>query len=179
MKENLKKILQDKFSLSVWKELDKRYFFIEADSKELREMLACLKEEGFGHLSSISCVDYPAKNRFSLSYNLFSYAAKILITVKVYIPRDTAEFLSVTDIHYPAKFFERDIAEMFGVKFNGNDNLNKFILDEWNGPPPMRKDFHTRDYAASHFSWRRYQPKWAEELGITEENLKGEDLEIL
>ena len=134
---------------------------------------------GFGHLSSIACVDWPKENKFSLSYNLFSYSEQILLTAKIYIGRQKAEFWSISDIYYAARFFERDIYEMFGINFVGNSYQKKFILDEWQGTPPMRKDFDTRQYANDNFSWRIYEPKWAKALGIDAEKLKGEDLELL
>ena len=47
---------------------------------------------------------------------------------------------------YYAAFFERDIHEMYGLHFEGSPNMEKFILTEWDGPPPMRKEFDSEAF---------------------------------
>jgi NADH-quinone oxidoreductase subunit C len=78
----------------------------------------------------------------------------------VRIDRETAAMGTLTDLWQPASFFERDIHEMFGVDFLGNKDQERFILTDWKGPPPMRKDFVTRDFAHEHFTYKDYEPSW-------------------
>jgi len=117
---------------------------------------------GFEHLSAISCVDWIEDREFQLVYHLWSYRDNCLVMVKTRIPRDRPHMPTLTDMWQPARFFERDIHEMFGVVFDGNDNLEKYILTDWNGPPPMRKDFVTRQFAHEHFTFKDYEPSWDE-----------------
>ncbi len=124
------------------------------------------KDWGFEHLSSISCVDWIDSGQFELIYRFWSYAHKILVSAKIRIKRsETPHFKSITALWQSAKFFERDIHEMFGIVFDGNEDLSRFILTDWDGPPPMRKDFQTREFALDFFTFKDdYQPEWMEEL---------------
>jgi len=115
---------------------------------------------GFEHLSAISCVDWLAEGQFELVYHFWSYRDNCLVSAHVRIARDTATMETITDLWQPASFFERDIHEMFGVYFQGNTDLEKYILTDWNGPPPMRKDFVTRNFAHEHFAFKDYEPSW-------------------
>lgn len=119
---------------------------------------------GFEHLSAISCVDWLAEGQFELVYHFWSYRDNCLVSAHVRIARDTATMETITDLWQPASFFERDIHEMFGVFFQGNTDLEKYILTDWNGPPPMRKDFVTRDFAHEHFTFKDYEPGWDDQV---------------
>lgn len=161
-------------------EKNEKYAQIEVNENELRNILLhCKHNMSFVHLSAISSVDYIKDNKFSLVYNLFSYEESILLGIKILIDRGKAEFVTITDIYEPAIFFERDIHEMLGIKFKGNNHLEKFILDEWEGPPPMRKDFDTVEYVNDNFDWYEYDPEWAKKLGLKKEDLNGEEMVIL
>lgn len=115
---------------------------------------------GIEHLSAISCVDWLADGQFELVYHFWSYRDSCLVMAKTRIDREHPHTATLTDLWQPAKFFERDIHEMFGVVFDGNEDLEKYILTEWNGPPPMRKDFVTRSFAHEHFHYKDYEPDW-------------------
>jgi len=117
---------------------------------------------GFEHLSAISCVDWLAAGEFELVYHFWSYRDNQLVSAKVRIPREPGSMATITDLWLPASFFERDIHEMYGVFFEGNTDLEKYILTDWNGPPPMRKDFISRDFAHEHFTYKDYEPSWDE-----------------
>jgi len=161
-------------------EKNEKYAQIEINEKDLRNVLLhCKHNMNFIHLSAISSVDYIKDNKFSLVYNLFSYKESILLGIKILINREKAEIATINDIYHPAIFFERDIHEMLGINFIGNNHLEKFILDEWDGPPPMRKDFDTLEYVNDTFDWYEYDPEWAKKLGIKKEDLAGEEMEIL
>jgi len=67
-------------------------------------------------------------------------------------------------IYTPAAFFERDTHEMFGVFFEGSPDMSKFILTEWDGPPPMRKDFDSEAWVNEHFDFQDYNPDWLQEI---------------
>ena len=178
--ENIREEIRKGFSPREEKVRGDNYLFVVIETERLLDFISFAKEKlQFEHLSSISAVDYLEEGKFSLSYNLFSYSRKVLLTAKIYIERQKAEFHSVSHIYAAACFFERDIFEMFGIRFEGNPCQKKFILDEWAGPPPLRKDFDTRKYAQEHFTWRLYEPQWAKELGLKPEDLEGEDIELL
>jgi NADH-quinone oxidoreductase subunit C len=116
------------------------------------------------HLSAISCVDWIDAGEFELVYHVWSYELQSLVSAHTRIPREPGRYISVYDIYMPAGFFERDIHEMFGVWFEGSPDMSKFILTEWEGPPPMRKDFDSEAWVNAHFDWQDYNPQWLQDL---------------
>jgi NADH-quinone oxidoreductase subunit C len=116
------------------------------------------------HLSAISCVDWPEDDQFELVYHLWSYETNSLLSAHIRIPREPGQYLSVYDLYTPAAFFERDIHEMFGIFFEGSPDMQKFILTEWDGPPPMRKDFDAEKFVNETFRWEDYRPDWLKEI---------------
>jgi NADH-quinone oxidoreductase subunit C len=119
---------------------------------------------GYIHLSAISCVDWIDDNQFELVYHVWSYESQSLVSAHIRIAREPGVYLSVYDIYLPAAFFERDIFEMYGIYFEGSPNMEKFILTEWDGPPPMRRDFDSEAYVNEHLNWQDYRPDWLLEL---------------
>ena len=116
------------------------------------------------HLSAISCVDWIAEGEFELVYHVWSYETQSLVSAHIRVPREPGVYLSVYDLYKPAAFFERDIHEMYGLYFEGSPSMEKFILTEWDGPPPMRKEFDSEAWVNDHFDWQDYHPDWLKDL---------------
>ena len=129
---------------------------LDVAADALPALLELLKgRAGFVHLSAISCVDWPQDGEFEL---------QLLVSAHTRIDREPGVYVSVYDIYHPAGFFERDIHEMYGVYFEGAPDMEKFILTEWDGPPPMRKEFDSEAWVNDHFDWQDYRPDWLIEL---------------
>ena len=122
------------------------------------EVLTRLKEAGFDHFTALSCIDMIDDDRIQLVYHVWSYGSKGHILVKTELPRKNPSTGTVYRIYRPAITYEREIKEMFGVDFPGNPRLTQFILEDWEGPPPMLKDFDTEAYAVDHFDMVRRDP---------------------
>lgn len=138
---------------------------VDVPAKELPALLELLKgRASFMHLSAISCVDWMDQGEFELVYHLWSYTESTLVSAHIRIPRDPGVYISVYDLYSPAAFYERDIHEMYGVFFEGSPDMEKFILTEWDGPPPMLKDFDSEAWVNEHFDWQDYQPDWLKAL---------------
>ncbi len=138
---------------------------IDVISNTLPTLLEFLKgRASFVHLSAISCVDWIKDNEFELVYHLWSYETNELVSAHTRIAREPGVYLSIFDIYHPAAFFERDIHEMYGVYFEGSPDMNRFILTEWDGPPPMRKDFDAEAWVREKFNFQDYQPEWLTDL---------------
>ena len=114
-------------------------------------LVAYMKEEGFRHLSFITCVDWIKEDEFELVYHLASYQDGIHAMVKTRIDRADPTYLSLIPLFENARTYEREIHEMFGVRFVGNDRLIPFLLTNWHEMPPMKKDFDTEAYAERMF----------------------------
>ncbi len=138
---------------------------VDVASKVLPALLELLQgRASYVHLSAITCVDWIEENEFELVYHVWSYETRSLVSAHTRIPREPGTYLSVYDLYQPAAFFERDIHEMFGVYFEGSPDMRKFILTEWNGPPPMRKDFDSEAYVNQTFEWHQYRPQWLQDI---------------
>ncbi len=133
-------------------------------------------QHGFEHLTHISCVDWLEDGYFELVYILWSYTMKMQLLVKCRIPRHTPEFISIHNIWDHAETYEREIHEMYGINFEGNDRLGEFLLEDWEGPPPMRRDFDTAKYAADTYPDRMDARQDAQNVRETIGKRSGEDL---
>jgi len=129
-----------------------RRIWISTDKNKLMKTLNWLKDHGFVHLSAISVTDWLEEGKYELTYHLWSYNDKILVTVKTKIDRNRPEINSVIPIwNESAQIHERELHELFGVKFKGNPDLSPLFLEDWNQMPPFRKDFDWREYVRKKF----------------------------
>lgn len=134
----------------------KQRIWVSVDKTKLIELCKWLKNDGFVHLSAISVTDWLEKGLYEITYHLWSYDEKILVTIKTKIDRNNPLIDSVTPIWKEnAQIHERELHELFGVKFIGNPNLSQLFLEDWDGPPPFRKDFNWREYLRKEV----YDPK--------------------
>jgi NADH-quinone oxidoreductase subunit C len=118
-----------------------------AEAGSIASLLAVMKSLGFEHLSNITCVDWLSHNRFDVTYNVWSYAHRVHAVVKVSVVRNEPEVPTVLNVWPQAQPYEREIHEMFGVRFTGNPDLSPLFLHNWKDIPPLRKDFDTVEYA--------------------------------
>jgi NADH-quinone oxidoreductase subunit C len=131
---------------------NRQRIWVITDENKLIEISKWLKEHGFAHLSAISVTDWLKEGKYELTYHLWSYNDKMLVTVKTKIDRKNPVIKSVTPIwKESAQIHERELHELFGVKFVGNPDLSPLFLEDWRGPPPFRKDFDWREYVREKF----------------------------
>jgi NADH-quinone oxidoreductase subunit C len=124
-----------------------RRIWVTVDKASLVALCSFVKGLGFEHLSAISVTDWPQEGVFELTYHLWSYSQKILLTVKTKLDRANPSVDSVISVWGEnAQIHERELHELFGVNFEGNEDLTPLFLEEWEGPPPFRKDFDWREY---------------------------------
>jgi NADH-quinone oxidoreductase subunit C len=94
----------------------------------------------FDYLFCLTCIDW--KTHLSTVYHLTSTKFRHNIVVKSILVNDAPEIETVSHIWKTAEFHEREVYEMFGVKFLNHPDLRLLILpDGWEGKNPMRKDF--------------------------------------
>jgi len=145
--DNIKNKFKSKMKIQ-----NERRIWLTIEPEKLVETCKWLKEKSFEHLSAISVTDWLDKGKYELTYHLWSYEKKILITVKTKINREKPVIESVNTIWYEnAQIHERELHELFGVKFKGNKDLLPLFLENWKGKDPFRKDFNWRDYVRNEF----------------------------
>jgi len=95
----------------------------------------------FRALMDICGADYPHKPiRFEVVYHLLSMELNLRIRVKVLVNEDTA-VPSVTGVFSAAGWFEREIWDLYGIRFSGNADLRRILTDYGFEGHPLRKDF--------------------------------------
>lgn len=88
-----------------------------------------------------TAIDWPAENKIELVYQLYSTAKKHYLMVSVYLPRTEAVAPSVSTIWPIAEFQEREVFDLFGVRYQGHPDLRRLFLDDdWKGHP-LLKDY--------------------------------------
>jgi NADH-quinone oxidoreductase subunit C len=108
----------------------------------VREVLAFLRERGFGFLASVHGLDYyPEEPRFGVQYELLDMRAVDRLTVRLRVPLQAPEVPSVTADWPTADHQEREVYDMFGVVFAGHPDLRRILMPEDYEGHPQRRDF--------------------------------------
>lgn len=98
-------------------------------------------------LCSLTGVDWtPNEPRFEIVLHLLSVVTKKRLRIKVRLAGDDAVMPSLTPIWPAANFYEREVFDLFGVKFEGHPYLRRIMMpDTWEGHP-LRKDYPVEGY---------------------------------
>jgi NADH-quinone oxidoreductase subunit C len=109
--------------------------------EELVDVMRALKEAGFDFLLDATAVDYPARpRRFDVVYHLYSFRANQRMRVKTRAA-EGEPVPSMTSLWKSANWFEREVYDLFGVRFEGHPGLTRIVMpDDWVGHP-LRKDY--------------------------------------
>jgi len=118
----------------------------EQADRELRLRLAasslvavcqCCKEKGFSYLADITAVDTGAELR--VVYRLVSLARGDHLVISVAVPRSGARLPSLCPVFAGANWPEREVYDLFGVRFEGHPDLRRLLLtDDWQGHPLLK-----------------------------------------
>lgn len=123
---------------------------IEVPREVLRpacQFLASEADLAFTFLSDICCVDrFPVEPRFELNYHLLSIPRRDRICLRAWIPGEFPVIDSVIPVWPTANWHEREIFDLFGIRFEGHPELRRLLLPEnWEGHP-LRKDYPVEGY---------------------------------
>jgi len=105
-------------------------------------------------LNAIACADWIEEEHFALSYMLTTRDRKHTFMVQTMILRENAHMDSLTPRFKQAEIMERDLHEMYGIDFPGNDNLVELSLENWIHTPPLRREFDTLEFVNKHLTFR-------------------------
>ena len=93
-------------------------------------------------LMDLTGVDYlPRRPRFEAVYNLYSLSRKNRLRVKVRLAEEDPEVESVVGLWPIADWLEREVWDMFGVRFRGHPDLKRILMYDGFVGHPLRKDY--------------------------------------
>lgn len=107
--------------------------------KTIAQQLRSEENLNFDYLFCLTCVDW--KTHLTMVYHLTSTMHRHILVVKSKLDRNNPEIETVSDIWRTAEFHEREVYELFGVKFLHHPDLRKLILTDDFVGYPLRKDF--------------------------------------
>ena len=96
----------------------------------------------FDFLSDISGVDrFPIEPRFEVNYHLLSIPLHWTVRLRVWLPGKDPVVSTVIPVWPTANWHEREIFDLFGIRFDGHPDLHRILMpDDWEGYP-LRKDY--------------------------------------
>jgi NADH-quinone oxidoreductase subunit C len=108
-------------------------------------------EQGFIRLSAVTAVDWhPADPRFEVVYLLHSLDKNTRIRLKCWVSEAESEIDSVSSVWRAANWYEREVFDMFGIRFRNHPDLRRILMPtDWEGHP-LRKDYPVHGYKYSY-----------------------------
>jgi NADH-quinone oxidoreductase subunit C len=122
--------------------------YVAAD--RVHEILAWLKDEpaeAYDYLADLTAVEYRDRERaLEVVWQLWSMAHRRGLRLKVELPKDQPlQVATVTDLWLGANWLEREVWDMFGVRFPGHPDLRRILMwENYAEGHPLRKDFPLR-----------------------------------
>ncbi len=123
--------------------------------ESLVAVLTSLKTQfGFDMLCDLAGIDYltypDATDRFGVVYALTSVGNGDRVFVKTYVNDPDPELPSVVELWRGADWMEREIYDMFGIRFTGHPDMRRILLPSEFTSHPLRKDYPLRGYGERH-----------------------------
>ena len=118
------------------------------------DVLAWLKDRGFDLLVDVTCVDYlddrDAKHRYGLVYLLASTTTNQRLTIRVFVDDPDPTVRTVVPLWAAANWLEREVWDMFGIRFTGHPDLRRLLMPEEFTAHPLRKDYPLQGRGERH-----------------------------
>lgn len=124
--------------------------WVVVDTQSIADVAAFAKNDpdlAFDNLMCLSAVDYPKETppRIEIVYHLNSSARDHRFVLKAFVPRSAAAVPTVERVWGVANWHEREIFDLFGVRFEGHSDMRRILLpDDWAGHP-LLKDWQDPD----------------------------------
>ncbi|MFZ0744281.1 MAG: NADH-quinone oxidoreductase subunit C [Terracidiphilus sp.] len=113
----------------------------------IRAAAATVQTAGYNFFEDLTAVDWlPSTPRFQLSYHILSHSFKERIRLRVMLDEADPTVESISPVWPSANYYEREVFDLFGIRFAGHPNLRRIMMpDDWQGFP-MRKDYPVEGY---------------------------------
>ena len=123
--------------------LDREQLSIGTEPARIVPVCRFLKQEQtYQRLSFITAVDwFPVEPRFGVVYNLHSFERNHWLRLQCRLGGENPEIDSVTELWRGANWYEREVYDLFGIRFRGHPDQRRIMMPEdWPGHP-LRKDY--------------------------------------
>jgi NADH-quinone oxidoreductase subunit C len=102
---------------------------------------------GYNAFQDVTAVDwYPSAPRFQVTYHILSHSYKEMLRLRVMLEETDPAIESITCVWPGANYYEREVFDLFGIRFENHPNLRRILMpDEWEGYP-LRKDYPVEGY---------------------------------
>lgn len=146
---------------------------VEVDPIHLVSICRFVRDQlGFSLLSCISGVDM--LDHLETIYHIRSFARRQVLQLRVRLPQEKAEVESLVSVWPAANWLEREIYDLFGIRFIGHPDLRRILLDDdfegypmlksFEPVPPTRKDPATTQIPPTMAVQPRFQPRGYEQV---------------
>ena len=103
-------------------------------------------EMGYDYLASLTGVDYLPEGKMEVVYHLRKTTGGSPLVLKVQVSREDPEIPSLVPIYPGAEFQEREVWDLYGIKFTDHPDLRRILMWEGFHGHPMRKDYREGYY---------------------------------
>ena len=166
--ENLEKKINSEFGTKIKdSKIKHKQIYISIEPEDLIDVTTLLKTNvatKFKQLIDITAVDYPEnKKRFKIVYLFLSHELNQRIVLNFFI-NENQQIPTLTKIFPSANWMEREIFDMYGIKFTDHPDLRRILTDYGFEGYPLRKDFPLSGHNEVRYS--------EEEKKVVYENVK-------
>ena len=143
--QKLEKLVNSELSSKILRsKIENNELLFETNSDDLIEVIQFLKSNDkckFKQLIDIAGVDYPDnERRFQLIYLFLSHEHNLRIKLLIHFD-ENQQINSITKIFPSANWMEREVFDMYGIKFKNHPDLRRILTDYGFKGHPLRKDF--------------------------------------
>ncbi len=115
------------------------------DASSLESVMRFLRDDpacDFDMLTDVTCVDFLGEEpRFEMVYHLFSVGERHRLRVKARVPEEAPEIATLLNLWPSANWMEREVWDLYGIRFTGHHDLRRILLNEEIQRHPLRKDY--------------------------------------
>ena len=149
--------------------------FIVPSDRNVEAAQFLLQEKGFDFLTSLTAADYFPEDRLEIIYHFKRSTGGAPLTLKCILRRENSEIQSLVSVYPGAELQEREVWDLFGVKFTGHPDLRRILTWEGFGGHPLRKDwkepFFEEEVKPFKSRWPGGEFSRAEEHNMLNDNL--------
>lgn len=123
--------------------------------EQIHQLLRFAKEQlGFDMLADVTCVDYlhyrGAADRYGLVYVLTNTQTNERLIVRTFVNDPEPTVPTVVDLWEAANWLEREVWDLFGIRFSGHPDLRRIVLPPEFTAHPLRKDYPLQGRGERH-----------------------------